>query len=56
MPAQRGGIFLRLISMLFFLAFLSLLYVVRYPLLRMAGQLWVVDEPAERLRLLDPKP
>jgi uncharacterized SAM-binding protein YcdF (DUF218 family) len=48
MPAQRGGIFLRLISMLFFLAFLALLYVVRYPLLRMAGQLWVVDEPAER--------
>ncbi len=47
-PAQRGGIFFRLISLLFFLAFLALIYVVRHPLLRLAGQLWVVDEPAER--------
>jgi len=46
--AERGGIFLRLLFLLFFLAFLALIYIVRHPLLRLAGQLWVVDEPAER--------
>jgi DUF218 domain len=45
--AERGGIFLRLLSLLVFLAFLALVYVVRHPLLRLAGQLWLVDEPAE---------
>ena len=45
--AERGGIFLRLLSLLFFLAFLALVYVVRHPLLRLAGQFWVLDEPAE---------
>ena len=45
--AERGGIFLRLLSLLVFLAFLALLYVVRHPLLRLAGQLWLVDDPAE---------
>lgn len=45
--AERGGIFLRFLSLLVFLAFLALLYVVRHPLLRLAGQLWLVDEPAE---------
>jgi uncharacterized SAM-binding protein YcdF (DUF218 family) len=45
--AERGGIFFRLLFLLFFLAFLALIYVVRHPLLRLAGQLWVVDEPAE---------
>jgi hypothetical protein len=44
---QRGGIFFRLLFLLFFLAFLALIYVVRRPLLRLAGELWVVDEPAE---------
>ena len=45
---ERGGIFLRLLSLLILLAFLALIYVVRHPLLRLAGQLWVLDEPAER--------
>ena len=45
--AERGGIFLRFLSLLFFLAFLAVIYVVRLPLLRLAGELWVVDEPAE---------
>jgi uncharacterized SAM-binding protein YcdF (DUF218 family) len=45
--AERGGIFLRLLSLLVFLAFLALVYVVRHPLLRLAGQLWLVDELAE---------
>jgi uncharacterized SAM-binding protein YcdF (DUF218 family) len=46
--AEHGGIFLRLLSLLVFIAFLALIYVVRHPLMRLVGQLWVVDEPAER--------
>jgi uncharacterized SAM-binding protein YcdF (DUF218 family) len=46
--AEHGGIFLRLIFLLVLLAFFTLLYVVRQPLMRLAGQLWVVDEPPER--------
>src|ERR1700730_18830316 len=45
--AQRGGIIMRLISLLMLLAFVAVIYVVRHPLLRLAGQLWVLDEPAE---------
>ncbi len=45
--AEHGGIFLRLIFLLVLLAFFALLYGVRHPLMRLAGQLWVVDEPAE---------
>ena len=44
---ERGGIFLRLIGLLVLLAFFALLYVVRRPFMRLAGQLWVVDEPPE---------
>lgn len=44
---EHGGIFFRFIFLIAFLAFLVLLYVVRTPLLRLAGWLWVVDEPAE---------
>jgi uncharacterized SAM-binding protein YcdF (DUF218 family) len=44
---EQGGIFFRLLFLIVFLAFLALLYVVRHPLLRLAGQVWVVDEPAD---------
>jgi uncharacterized SAM-binding protein YcdF (DUF218 family) len=44
---QRGGIFFRLIFFIFILAVCALLYLARVPLLRMAGEFWVVDEPAE---------
>jgi uncharacterized SAM-binding protein YcdF (DUF218 family) len=43
---EHGGIFLRLLFLLFFLGFLAALYFVRNPLMRLAGQTWVVDEPA----------
>ncbi|MFI5098530.1 MAG: YdcF family protein [Candidatus Acidiferrales bacterium] len=43
---EHGGIFFRLLSLLLFLGFLALLYVARHPLMRLAGQFWVVDEPA----------
>jgi uncharacterized SAM-binding protein YcdF (DUF218 family) len=43
---DRGGIFFRLLFLLFFIGFLALLFVARHPLMRFAGQFWVVDEPA----------
>jgi uncharacterized SAM-binding protein YcdF (DUF218 family) len=44
--SEHGGIFFRLISLLFFFGFIALLYMARHPLLRFAGEFWVVDEPA----------
>jgi uncharacterized SAM-binding protein YcdF (DUF218 family) len=44
--SEQGGIFFRLIFLLFFFGFLALLYVARHPVMRLAGQFWVVDEPA----------
>ena len=41
---QRGGIFFRLVFLLFFLFFLFVLYLVRHPLLRLAGGVWIVDD------------
>jgi uncharacterized SAM-binding protein YcdF (DUF218 family) len=44
---ERGGIFFRLLFLIFFLALLGVLYLLRGPILRIAGGFWVVDEPAE---------
>ena len=43
---EQGGIFFRLLVLLFIFVFLAVVYVGRNPLLRLAGQLWVLDEPA----------
>jgi uncharacterized SAM-binding protein YcdF (DUF218 family) len=43
---EQGGIFFRLLFLLFFLGFLAVLYAARNPLMRLAGQFWVLDEPA----------
>jgi uncharacterized SAM-binding protein YcdF (DUF218 family) len=43
---DRGGIFFRLLFILFFIGFLVVLFVARHPLMRFAGQFWVIDEPA----------
>src|ERR1700722_7963737 len=43
---DRGGIFFRLLLILLFIGFLALLFVARHPLMRFAGQFWVIDEPA----------
>ena len=43
---EYGGIFFRLLFLLLFLGFLAVLYLARHPLLRSAGEFWVVDEPA----------
>jgi uncharacterized SAM-binding protein YcdF (DUF218 family) len=42
--SQHGGIFFRLIFYLFLIALLFVVYLVRHPLLRLAGGFWVVDE------------
>jgi uncharacterized SAM-binding protein YcdF (DUF218 family) len=42
--SQRGGIFSALISLLFLVVLCSALYFARRPLLRFAGESWVVDE------------
>jgi len=44
--SEQGGVFFRLLSYLFFFGFLVLVYAARHPLLRFAGEFWVVDEPA----------
>lgn len=43
---EQGGIFFRLIFLLFLFGFFALLYAARHPLLRFAGEYWVVDEPS----------
>ncbi len=42
--SQRGGIIFRLAFYLFVVAFLFVIYLVRHPLLRLAGGFWVVNE------------
>ncbi len=41
---QHGGIFFRLIFLMFLLCVIMAIYLVRHPLLRLAGHAWVVDE------------
>lgn len=43
---ERGGIFFRLLFLLFFAFILCVLYLARRPLMRFAGVFWVLDEPA----------
>jgi uncharacterized SAM-binding protein YcdF (DUF218 family) len=42
---ERGGIFFRLLFLIAFLAFLAFLYTIRHPLMRLAGNLWMVNDP-----------
>jgi uncharacterized SAM-binding protein YcdF (DUF218 family) len=42
--SQRGGIFFRLLFFIFFLAMLAVLYLVRHPVMRLAGGFLVVDD------------
>jgi vancomycin permeability regulator SanA len=42
--SERGGIILRLIFLLFVVVFLLFLYLIHNPLLRFAGNFWIVDE------------
>jgi len=49
---ERGGIFFRLLFLLLFFGFLAVVYVARHPLMRLAAQFWVVDEPAAKSDVL----
>lgn len=44
---QSGGIFFRLLFLIFLAVFCFFLYLVRHPLLRFAGNFWVVDQSAD---------
>jgi uncharacterized SAM-binding protein YcdF (DUF218 family) len=46
--SQHGGILSSLISLLLLLVFCFVLYAARRPLLRLAGESWVVDDPLEQ--------
>jgi uncharacterized SAM-binding protein YcdF (DUF218 family) len=41
---QRGGIFFKLLFLMFLLVFVAILYLARHPILRFAGDFWIVDE------------
>jgi len=45
---EHGGIILRLLSLLIFLLLFAAVYAVRYPLMRLAGRLWVVSDSFQR--------
>ena len=45
---ERGGITAKLIGLLCFALVLGTLYVVRRPLLRFAGESWLVEDPLEK--------
>lgn len=52
---QRGGIFFRLISLLVFVVLLLIVYLVRVPILRVAGNFWVVNDtpqPSDAIAVL----
>ncbi|HEX2776749.1 MAG TPA: YdcF family protein [Candidatus Acidoferrales bacterium] len=42
--SQRGGIFSKLLFLIFVVVLVAILYVARYPILRFAGDIWIVDE------------
>jgi uncharacterized SAM-binding protein YcdF (DUF218 family) len=45
---QSGGIVSTLISLLFLFVFLVVLYVARRPLLRLAAESWVIEDPLQQ--------
>ena len=44
---QRGGIIFKLLFLICFVVLLAILYLVRVPLLRFAGEFWIVDDAPE---------
>lgn len=42
--SQRGGIFFRFVFLIFLACFAFVIYLVRHPLMRVAGNFWVVDD------------
>jgi uncharacterized SAM-binding protein YcdF (DUF218 family) len=48
MRAEHGGITGKLIGLVCFVLILGALYLVRHPLLRFAGESWVVEDPLQK--------
>src|ERR1700733_536811 len=46
--SERGGIIGKFIFLVFLTCLILVLYVVRHPLLRLAGGIWIVDETPQR--------
>jgi uncharacterized SAM-binding protein YcdF (DUF218 family) len=46
--AQSGGIISSLLSLLFVVVFCAVLYFARGPLLRFAGESWIIEDPLDR--------
>lgn len=44
---ERGGVIFKLLFLIFFVVLLAILYLVRVPLLRFAGEFWIVDDAPE---------
>ncbi|MFZ0521450.1 MAG: YdcF family protein [Candidatus Acidiferrales bacterium] len=44
---QRGGIIFKMLFLIFVVVLLAILYLVRVPLLRFAGEFWIVDDAPE---------
>jgi len=44
--SERGGIIGKLVALTFVAVLVGLVYLARHPLLRMAGEFWIVDETA----------
>ncbi|MFZ0584622.1 MAG: YdcF family protein [Candidatus Acidiferrales bacterium] len=44
---QRGGIIFKLLFLIFVVVLLAIFYLVRIPLLRFAGEFWIVDDAPE---------
>jgi len=47
-PGELGGIFLNLILLLCIVIFCFVLYLVRRPILRLAAESWIIEDPLDR--------
>jgi uncharacterized SAM-binding protein YcdF (DUF218 family) len=47
-PGERGGIILNLIPLLAFVIVCGVLYLVRHPILRLAAESWVIEDPLDK--------
>ena len=43
---EQGGVIGSLVSLIFLLALCAVIYLSRYPIMRFAGESWVIDQPA----------
>jgi uncharacterized SAM-binding protein YcdF (DUF218 family) len=48
----HGGIFFRLLLLIVFLGFCAFFYVIRHPLMRLAGEFWVLNDAATQSDVL----